>query len=81
MGTPTFVTLTDERGPVLNASGEYEVQGSDGMTVRWRIDRVEVLDYSVPDLKAMLDEHGVDEVVICGAMSHMCGGRRHQGCK
>lgn len=24
------------------------------------------------DLKAILDEHGVDELVICGAMSHMC---------
>ena len=24
------------------------------------------------DLKAVLDRHGVEEVVICGAMSHMC---------
>jgi nicotinamidase-related amidase len=24
------------------------------------------------DLKAVLDRHGIDEVVICGAMSHMC---------
>jgi nicotinamidase-related amidase len=24
------------------------------------------------DLKAILDHHGVEEVVICGAMSHMC---------
>jgi len=24
------------------------------------------------DLKAILDNHGVEEVVICGAMSHMC---------
>ncbi len=24
------------------------------------------------DLKAILDKHGVEEVVICGAMSHMC---------
>lgn len=24
------------------------------------------------DLKAILDRHGVQEVVICGAMSHMC---------
>ena len=24
------------------------------------------------DLKAILDRHGVEEVVICGAMSHMC---------
>ena len=24
------------------------------------------------DLKAILDRHGIDEVVICGAMSHMC---------
>src|SRR3954469_2439845 len=24
------------------------------------------------DLKAVLDQHGVTDVVICGAMSHMC---------
>jgi nicotinamidase-related amidase len=24
------------------------------------------------DLKEILDRHGVEEVVICGAMSHMC---------
>jgi nicotinamidase-related amidase len=24
------------------------------------------------DLKALLDRHGVEEVVVCGAMSHMC---------
>jgi nicotinamidase-related amidase len=24
------------------------------------------------DLKAILDRHGIEEVVICGAMSHMC---------
>lgn len=24
------------------------------------------------DLKTILDQHGVEEVVICGAMSHMC---------
>lgn len=24
------------------------------------------------DLKAILDQHGIEEVVICGAMSHMC---------
>lgn len=24
------------------------------------------------ELKAILDQHGVDKVVICGAMSHMC---------
>lgn len=24
------------------------------------------------DLKALLDGHGVEEIVICGAMSHMC---------
>lgn len=24
------------------------------------------------DLKAILDKHGVEEVIICGAMSHMC---------
>lgn len=24
------------------------------------------------DLKAILDRHGIEEIVICGAMSHMC---------
>lgn len=24
------------------------------------------------DLKAILDQHGIEELVICGAMSHMC---------
>ncbi|WP_454725703.1 MULTISPECIES: cysteine hydrolase family protein [Cupriavidus] len=28
--------------------------------------------YRDTDLKAILDRHGVEEVVICGAMSHMC---------
>src|SRR3954452_13588899 len=28
--------------------------------------------FRATDLKAILDRHGVEEVVICGAMSHMC---------
>jgi len=31
-----------------------------------------VNSFKETDLKAILDQHGVDEVVICGAMSHMC---------
>lgn len=32
----------------------------------------QVNSFRETDLKAILDRHGVDEVVICGAMSHMC---------
>jgi nicotinamidase-related amidase len=46
-------------------------------TVRSRADEPVVLKHHVnafreTDLKAILDRHGVDELVICGAMSHMC---------
>src|SRR3954468_15421061 len=55
--------------------------GSDGAKIHPRVRAAEgepvVLTHHVnafreTDLKAILDRHGVDEVVICGAMSHMC---------
>ena len=32
----------------------------------------QVNSFRETDLKELLDRHGVEEVVICGAMSHMC---------
>ena len=55
--------------------------GSDGAQihpkVRNRDDEQVVLKHFVnsfreTDLKAVLDRNGIDEVIICGAMSHMC---------
>jgi nicotinamidase-related amidase len=55
--------------------------GSDGARIHPKVLAAEgetvVLKHHVnafreTDLKAILDRHGVEEVVICGAMSHMC---------
>src|SRR5262245_18262877 len=55
--------------------------GSDGAKIHPKVragdDEPVVLKHHVnafreTDLKAILDRHGVEEVVICGAMSHMC---------
>jgi len=55
--------------------------GSDGAQIHPKVTNREgepvVLKHHVnafreTDLKAILDRHGVEEVVICGAMSHMC---------
>ena len=55
--------------------------GSDGAKIHPKVRALEgepvVLKHHVnsfreTDLKAILDKHGVEEVVICGAMSHMC---------
>ena len=35
-------------------------------------DRVRGNSFRETDLKVLLDRHGIEEVVICGAMSHMC---------
>ena len=32
----------------------------------------QVNSFRETDLKAILDQHGIEELVICGAMSHMC---------
>jgi nicotinamidase-related amidase len=63
------------------ADAPFFAPGSDGakihQKVRERKDEAVVLKHHVnafreTDLKALLDRHGIEEVVICGAMSHMC---------
>lgn len=63
------------------ADAPFFIPGSAGAKihpkVRGRDDEPVVLKHHVnsfreTDLKAILDRHGVEEVVICGAMSHMC---------
>src|SRR3954462_12564969 len=63
------------------ADAPFFAPGSEGAKihpkVRGRDGEPEVLKHHVnsfreTDLKAILDQHGVEEVVICGAMSHMC---------
>lgn len=46
-----------------------KVQNHDGETV---VLKNHVNSFRETDLKAVLDRNGVEEVVICGAMSHMC---------
>jgi len=46
-----------------------KVRGLDGEPV---VLKHHVNSFRETDLKAILDQHGVEEVVICGAMSHMC---------
>ena len=64
-----------------NADAPFFAPGSEGAEIhpalRGRVGEPVVLKHQVnafreTDLKAILDRHGVEEVVICGAMSHMC---------
>jgi nicotinamidase-related amidase len=63
------------------ADAPFFAPGSDGANIHPKVKSLEgepvVLKHHVnafreTDLKALLDRHGVEEVVICGAMSHMC---------
>jgi nicotinamidase-related amidase len=63
------------------ADAPFFAPGSEGAgihpTVRTAAGEPVVLKHHVnafreTDLKAILDRHGVEEVVVCGAMSHMC---------
>jgi nicotinamidase-related amidase len=63
------------------ADAPFFAPGSEGAQIHPKVrgvgDEPVVLKHEVnafreTDLKAILDRHGVDEVVICGAMSHMC---------
>lgn len=63
------------------ADAPFFAPGSDGAKIHPKVKSLEgeavVLKHHVnsfreTDLKALLDRHGVEEVVICGAMSHMC---------
>ena len=63
------------------ADAPFFAPGSDGAQIHPKVRAADgepvVLKHHVnafreTDLKALLDRHGVEEVVICGAMSHMC---------
>src|SRR5262249_4964040 len=63
------------------ADAPFFAPGSDGAKIHPKVRNLEgepvVLKHHVnsfreTDLKAILDRHGVEEVVICGEMSHMC---------
>ena len=43
-----------------------------GLAVEPVVLKHHVNSFRETDLKALLDRHGVEEVVLCGAMSHMC---------
>jgi nicotinamidase-related amidase len=63
------------------ADAPFFAPGSDGAKIHSKVsqqaDEPIVLKHHVnafreTDLKAILDRHGIEEVVLCGAMSHMC---------
>jgi len=63
------------------AEAPFFTPGSDGAKIHPKVAQLGseavVLKHQVnafrdTDLKAILDRNGIDEVVICGAMSHMC---------
>jgi nicotinamidase-related amidase len=63
------------------ADAPFFAPRSDGARIHPKVKNLEgepvVLKHHVnafrdTDLKAILDRHGVEEVVLCGAMSHMC---------
>src|SRR4051812_38340308 len=55
----------DSEGSKINP--KVRSQGDEPVVLKHRVNA-----FRETDLKAILDRHGVDEVVICGAMSHMC---------
>src|SRR5262245_59546909 len=69
------------RHEFASADAPFFAPGSEGAKIHPKVQTREgepvVLKHHVnsfreTDLKAILDRHGVEEVVICGAMSHMC---------
>jgi nicotinamidase-related amidase len=69
------------RHEFATADAPFFAPGTDGASIHPLVRNLEgepvVLKHHVnsfreTDLKAILDRHGVEEVVICGAMSHMC---------
>jgi nicotinamidase-related amidase len=69
------------RHEFTGADAPFFVAGSEGARIHSKVlgrgNEPVVLKHHVnsfreTDLKAILDSHGVDEVVLCGAMSHMC---------
>jgi nicotinamidase-related amidase len=64
-----------------SADAPFFQPGSDGAKIHAKVQSLSgepvVLKHHVnafreTDLKQILDSHGIEEVVICGAMSHMC---------
>jgi nicotinamidase-related amidase len=64
-----------------NSDAPFFTPGSEGAMIHTRVRgqrgepvvlKHHVNSFRETDLKAILDRHGVEEVVICGAMSHMC---------
>ena len=64
-----------------SADAPFFAPGSDGAKIHPKVQcrdgepvvlKHHVNSFRETDLKALLDRHGVEEVVICGAMSHMC---------
>ena len=69
------------RNEFRSADAPFFAPGSEGAeihpAVRNRSDETVILKHSAnafreTDLKAVLDRHGIEEVVIVGSMSHMC---------
>ena len=69
------------RHEFLDANAPFFCPGSEGAKIHAKaanLDKEPVVlkhfvnCYRETDLKEVLDRNGVDEVVICGAMSHMC---------
>ena len=63
------------------ADAMFFAPGSEGAKIHTKVQNLEgepvvqkhhVNSFREMDLKAILDRHGVEAVVICGAMSHMC---------
>jgi nicotinamidase-related amidase len=69
------------RHEFATADAPFFAPGTDGAKIHPKVRDAEgesvvlkrhVNSFRETDLKAILDRHGVEEVVICGAMSHMC---------
>ncbi len=63
------------------ADAPFFAAGSEGAKINAKVQNLEnekvvlkhhINSYRETELKSILDEHGIEEVVICGAMSHMC---------
>src|SRR5262249_36712496 len=63
------------------ADGPFFAPGAEGSKIHEKVKNIEgeavvlknqVNSFRETGLKAILDRHGIEEVVICGAMSHMC---------
>jgi len=69
------------RHEFLSSDAPFFRPGSDGTKIHPKVQAVEgesvvtknhVNSFRETELKSILDQHGIDEVVVCGAMSHMC---------